>query len=112
VVYLTAVEFFEAMADFNKEQSQEMAMESILDCDLLIIDDLGTELSNSFTNSRLFYCLNERILKKKAVIISTNLGLNELSQMYSDRIMSRITSVYTLLRVFGQDIRIQKRKHS
>lgn len=110
VIYLTAVELFEAFSDFKEDDNtSETAVQSILDCDLLIIDDLGTELSNSFTNSKLFYCLNERILKRKATIISTNLSLGELSNTYSERIMSRISSVYTILRVFGDDIRLQKK---
>ena len=49
--------------------------EHIFDCDLLIIDDLGTELSNTFTNSRLFHCLNERLLRNKSTIISSNLSI-------------------------------------
>lgn len=110
VIYLTAVELFDAFGNFNDEDDDEgTAVEYILDCDLLIIDDLGTELSNSFTNSKLFYCINERMLKRRATIISTNLSLGELSSVYSERLMSRITSTYTILKVFGKDIRLQKR---
>ena len=110
VIYLTAIELFEAFGSFNDNDDPEgTAVESILDCDLLIIDDLGTELSNTFTNSKFFYCINERMLKRRATIISTNLSLRELSSAYSERIMSRLTSVYTMLKVFGKDIRIQKR---
>lgn len=109
VIYLTAIELFEAFGNYNNDDDYEgTAIESILGCDLLIIDDLGTELGNTFTNSKLFYCINERMLRRKASIISTNLNLRELSGLYSERIMSRITSAYTLLKLFGNDIRIQK----
>ena len=77
-------------------------------CDLLIIDDLGTELTNSFVSSQLFLCVNERILKKKPTIISTNLSLEKFAEIYSERTFSRILGSYTLIRLFGRDIRIQK----
>ena len=57
----------------------------ILDCDLLVIDDLGTELNNSFTSSQLFYCLNERLNRKVGTVISTNLSLNALRDTYTER---------------------------
>ena len=66
-------------------------------------------MSNSFTNSQLFICLNERILRKKSTLISTNLSLEDLKNIYSERIFSRITSAYTVLRLTGDDIRIQKK---
>ena len=59
--------------------------EPIFDCDLLIIDDLGTELTNSFVSSQLFLCINERIMRKKSTIISTNLKLEDFSATYSER---------------------------
>ena len=62
----------------------------ILDCDLLIIDDLGTELNNSFTSSQLFYCINERMNMNRSTIISTNLSLTQLRDSYTDRVTSRI----------------------
>ena len=83
--------------------------EHIFDCDLLIIDDLGTELANAFTVSQLFLCLNERILRRKSTIISTNLSLESLIHIYSERTFSRITSNYTMLKLTGDDIRIKKK---
>ena len=80
----------------------------ILDCDLLIIDDLGTEMANTFTVSQLFACLNERLLRKKSTIISTNLSLDELQDIYSERIFSRLISHYQVTLILGDDIRIQK----
>ena len=95
---------------FEKDEDALAAHQNIFTCDLLIIDDLGTELSNSFTTSQLFLCLNERILRKKSTIISTNLGMNQIADIYSERVLSRISSNYTLLKLFGADIRILKRR--
>lgn len=75
----------------------------------MIIDDLGTESPNSFSISQLFVCLNERILRKKSTMISTNLALEDIKNIYSERIFSRISSDYTILRLTGDDIRVQKK---
>ena len=111
VIYLTAFEFFDTLAKsrFEKDEDAEMMNEHIFDCDLLIIDDLGTELTNSFTVSQLFLCINERILRRKSTIISTNLSLESLVDIYSERTFSRITSNYTMLKITGDDIRIKKK---
>ena len=113
VIYLTAVELFQCFEqqDFNKPDTSDTAIDSsyILDCDLLIIDDLGTEFANSYTSSRLFYCINERILRRKSVVISTNLSLSDIRNMYSERIFSRLTSAYKLLKLAGADIRLLKK---
>ena len=112
VIYFTAAGLFDILAEntFGKRQNKDSdVFEHIYDCDLLIIDDLGTELSNSFTVSQLFLCLNERILRKKSTIISTNLGLNQLAEIYSERTFSRISSNYTMIKLFGDDIRIKKK---
>jgi DNA replication protein DnaC len=113
VIYLTAIELFQKFEqrDFNKHDASSSAYDSnyILDCDLLIIDDLGTEVANAYTSSRLFYCINERILRQKSVVISTNLSLSEIRDTYSERIFSRLTSSYKILKLFGHDIRILKR---
>ena len=115
VIYLTSVELFDKLSqkDFNKDYgksdtSDEFDTEYLTECDLLIIDDLGTEMGNSYTASKLFYIINERLLRKKSVIISTNLSLKELQDTYSDRVFSRITSAYKCIRLFGDDIRILK----
>jgi DNA replication protein DnaC len=79
----------------------------------LVIDDLGTELSNAFTTSQLFLCVNERLLRGRSTIISTNLGLNQIVDVYSERTFSRICDAYTLIHLFSRvDIRIQKRHQS
>ena len=111
VIYFTAFQLFDILSKgvFKKDEDAIAAHQNIFDCDLLIIDDLGTELTNSFTTSQLFLCLNERILRKKSTIISTNLGMNQLADIYSERVLSRISSNYTLIKLFGADIRILKR---
>lgn len=75
----------------------------------LIIDDLGTELVNTFTTSQLFYVVNERLNRKKGTIISTNLPVNEMRDEFTDRVMSRIVSQYQIIPLYGEDIRIRKK---
>ena len=83
-------------------------MHELLQCDLLIIDDLGSEMANSFTDSALFDCLNDRLIHQKSTIISTNLSLDDLKKSYSERIYSRVLGEYTIFKIFGDDIRIKK----
>ena len=111
VIYFSAFDLFHALAQntFQRDSGSEDIQEDILTCDLLIIDDLGTELTNSFVTTALFQCINERILRKKPTIISTNLSLDQFKELYSERIFSRITSNYTMIKLIGKDIRIQKR---
>ena len=112
VIYFTAFQLFDILSKgvFEKDADAIAAHQNIFDCDLLIIDDLGTELSNAFTVSQLFLCVNERILREKSTIISTNLNLVELRDLYSERTFSRISNNYNIIKLFGDDIRIQKRK--
>ncbi len=111
VIYFTAFQLFDILGrdKFGRNENASDAHQNIFGCDLLIIDDLGTELSNSFTSSQLFLCLNERILRRKSTIISTNLRMNQLADIYSERVLSRISSSYTVMNLFGADIRILKR---
>lgn len=112
VIYFTAFQFFDILSKgvFQKDSDAIAAHQNIFDCDLLIIDDLGTEFANAFTSSQLFLCVNERILRNKSTIISTNLNMSDLAEMYSERVPSRITSNYTVIKLFGDDIRILKRR--
>ena len=93
----------------DNSKSENELIELYSNVDMMIIDDLGTELPNSFTVSQLFICLNERILRQKSTIISTNLALDDIKTIYSERTFSRISSNYTILRITGDDIRIQKK---
>jgi DNA replication protein DnaC len=113
VIYFTAFQLFDILSKgvFEKDTDAIAAHQNIFDCDLLVIDDLGTELSNAFTTSQLFLCVNERLLRGKSTIISTNLGLNQIVDIYSERTFSRICDAYTLINLFSKiDIRIQKRQ--
>lgn len=82
--------------------------ERYTECDLLIIDDLGTEVVNQFTLSCLYHVLNTRLNLQKPTIISTNLTSGELRKTYSDRITSRLMGEYEILPFYGTDIRKQK----
>lgn len=116
VIYFSASQLFDILSkstfDRDSPEAASGISNDVCDCDLLIIDDLGTELTNSFVSSQLFSCLNNRHLRKKATIITTNLSLGELRDRYSDRIFSRITSNYDICKLTGRDIRMQKKTAS
>ncbi len=109
VIYFSASGLMDLISNhsFNHKHvpETETAYQDIYDCDLLIIDDLGTELINDFTISQLFTCLNERSLRRKSIIISTNLSLKELRDYYSERIFSRIVGNFLFCKMTGPDIR-------
>lgn len=116
VLYFSSAGLFDALAryafDGRSKDSLHDLCEDLYGCDLLIVDDLGTEITNSFVTSQLFSCLNERYLRKRSTLISTNLSLEELRDRYSDRIFSRVTSSFTLCKLTGPDIRILKKRMS
>lgn len=107
VIYFSATGLFDVFHHnaYNKSPETQDSYQSIFDCDLLIIDDLGTEVTNNYTSSQLFTCVNERILRHNATIISTNLNLGELSERYSERTFSRIMKNYDLIKLVGNDLR-------
>lgn len=112
VIYFGATGLFDLLSGVafhtqNRDERQN-AYSDLYQCDLLIIDDLGTELTNQFTSSQLFSLLNERHLGKKSTLISTNFTLAQLRDRYSDRIFSRITSNFEVCRLAGEDIRMYK----
>lgn len=114
VIYFSASGLFEMLARYSFDSRAKESLfglyEDLYGCDLLIIDDLGTEITNNFVTSQLFSCLNERHLRRKPTLISTNISLEELRDRYSDRIFSRITSSFTLCKLTGPDIRILKKR--
>lgn len=114
VIYFSAAELFDTLArysfDAKAKESLYHFVQDLYSCDLIIIDDLGTEMTTSFVTSQLFSCLNERHLRRKSTIISTNLSLEELRDRYSDRVFSRITSNYSLCKLTGPDIRLYKKR--
>ncbi|NYB74636.1 ATP-binding protein [Sedimentibacter hydroxybenzoicus DSM 7310] len=110
VLYQTSFSLFEIVENhkFNKQNESEENLinyNMIFECELLIIDDLGTEVSNSFTNAELFNIINERLINNKRIIISTNLSLEQLRDTYSDRITSRIFNNFVPLKFYGDDLR-------
>ena len=114
VLYLTAPEMFRQLEDekFSKKDEYDNEggfLNDMMNVDLLIIDDLGTEFPTAFTNSELFDIINTRMISKKPVIISTNLEIAEIQEHYSDRVTSRIIGGYRLLKFIGDDIRVEKR---
>ncbi len=116
VLYFSAVSLFEKLSSYafslDKKQQLRELQEDLYTCDLLIIDDLGSELVNSYVNSALFSCLNERSLRRKSTIISTNKDMQEFKQTYSERICSRIFGQYQLYKFSGPDIRIILKRRS
>lgn len=112
VCYVTAVGM---MADYEydrfksgRDEQISASLDRYADCDLLIIDDLGTELTNQFTVSVLYNLINTRLNRGLSTIISTNLTQKELRDRYWDRITSRIFGEYQLLSFVGMDVRAQK----
>jgi len=109
VFYQTAFKIFGLLEDYKFNRSEESAtktqVDRLFDVDLLIIDDLGTEFVNTYTSSAFFNILNSRLLDKRKTIISTNLNMEELVNLYSNRVVSRIIGHYIPLKFFGEDIR-------
>ena len=115
VFYLSANELFQSILSpylMNQEKDLADLYKYVYNCELLIIDDLGTELINSFTISNLFEIINQRNIQGKSTIISTNLDLEELKAKYSERIMSRLLDSYNVYNIYGDNIRYQKRFNS
>ena len=93
--------------DKFRPQPDAARTEDVFACDLLIIDDLGTEMTTQFTVSVLYQLLNTRLMEKKPVILSTNLTPDELASLYSPQIASRILGTYRLCQFCGDDIRFK-----
>ncbi len=113
VVYDTAVHVFARCeaAKFRSEEEPDAAVDvrRYESCDLLILDDLGTEMTTSFVQSALYQLVNGRLLAGKSTIISTNLDPIELGGRYGAAIRSRLEGEYTVLPFYGEDIRKLKR---
>lgn len=105
VIYSSAQNLFNKLEKEKFGRSDGNTEENILDCDLLIIDDLGTEFTTQFTISALYNIVNSRELASKPTIISTNLLPDKLEATYNQRITSRILSNYVMLYFDGTDIR-------
>ena len=115
VLYQTAPVLLESVINYKMSKNKssiDNIYSSVLNCDLLIIDDLGTESLNSMKLSELFTILNTRILnlnnKVTKTIISTNLDINDIFRIYEERIGSRIIGYYDIYRFFGEDLRFKR----
>lgn len=111
VIYQTSADLIDMIRkykfDFEKEDSHQAQLEEIYQCDLLIIDDLGIELMTQFSGLAIYNILNRRIVNNKKMIISTNLDIDDIMKIYSDRITSRIIGNFDICEFFGEDIRIK-----
>ena len=115
VLYQTAPVLLESVIDYKmskQKNSFDNIYKSVLETDLLIIDDLGTESLNSMKLSELFTILNTRILnlnnKITKTIISTNLNIKDIFNSYEERIGSRIAGYYDIYYFFGEDLRFKR----
>lgn len=111
VIYVSAPSLVQQLDKqmFSREKDDTL-INMIIDCDLLIIDDLGTEFHSQLSVSNLYNIINSRMLAHKPMIISTNLNMAELEKMYSARLVSRISGESQKLNFVGDDIRIAKKK--
>lgn len=110
VAYESAPQLFSKLEKnrFNPDESSREEIEKFNTCDLLIIDDLGTEMPGNFVTAALYSLLNERLLAGKAMLVSTNLVEGELAKRYSPQIESRLIGEFKGLTFVGQDIRVLK----
>lgn len=112
VLYQTAPIMLDSIVDYRFGKNNSNLLENLLSVDLLIIDDLGTESLNSMKFTELFNIINTRLLNQNnkitKTIISTNLTMKNLSEMYDERIISRFVGYYNILPFFGEDIRFKK----
>ena len=110
VVYESASHLFSKLerARFSPSEENSREVAKYNNCDLLIIDDLGTEMAGQFVTAALYSLLNDRLLDKKPMVVSTNLNIDELSRRYSPQIASRFHGNFQLVMFIGEDIRVKK----
>ena len=113
VIYETTYRIFSMLEDYKFKRTGDIEglkerTEKLYETDLLILDDLGSEFSTSYTNAALFDIINTRMISNKKTIINTNLNIKELAEKYTDRVVSRIMGNYRIVQFIGDDIRIIK----
>lgn len=113
VIYFTSVQLFDTLSkyaySYDFSEDSDGMKDDISTCDLLIIDDLGTEALTKFVESQLFNIINERIIRSKATIISTNLSISDINERYSERVLSRLVGNYSMIKLDISDIRFKSR---
>ena len=112
VVYETANRLFSKLeqAKFSPNEENRREAAQIQSCDLLILDDLGTEMPSQFVTASLYSLLSDRLLDGKSMVISTNLNVEEISRRYNPQIASRLQGEFKRLTFVGEDIRILKNR--
>ncbi len=112
VAYESAAQLFEKLNKNQFDPDEESAQQAgnLKSCDLLILDDLGTELTTNFVIAALYNLVNDRLLTGKSTIISTNLNVSEIAQRYSPQIASRLQGSFKNLVFLGEDIRVAKNR--
>ncbi len=113
-IYKSSYKLFQFMEDYKfskiDRDTYGVTYDSLYDCDLLVIDDFGTEFITSYTQSAFFDLLSTRLDCGKSIVISTNLPLEKISEIYQERVMSRLKNEFEVLRFAGEDIRAIKNK--
>ena len=112
VVYESAGHLFSKMerAKFGNDEQARREVQRYDECDLLIVDDLGTEMGGQFTTSALYSLINDRLLSGKPMIISTNLNTEDIEKRYSPQIASRLRGSFRRVAFLGDDIRVMKNR--
>ena len=112
VVYESAGHLFANMerAKFTPDEAAREVCKKYADCDLLIVDDLGTEMPGQFTTAALYSLINDRLLWGKPMIVSTNLTIEDMQRRYSPQIASRLRGSFTRVTFLGEDIRVLKNR--
>lgn len=112
VLYETANHLFSKLeqAKFSPNEENRREAAKFTECDLLIIDDLGTEMPGQFVTAALYSLVNDRMLSGKPMVISTNLNVDEMSRRYSPQIASRLHGGFQRLTFVGEDIRVLKNR--
>lgn len=112
VMYVSAPHLMDELerGKFQKDAAALEYREIVFGCDLLVIDDLGTEMVTSYTRSEVYDLVNTRLNTSRPTIINTNLGLRDIEKKYTSRVYSRIAGTYAVVEFKGRDIRLQKRE--
>ena len=112
VLYDSAINFLRQVEKehFGRGDGNTDTLDLLLSCDLLIIDDLGTEFHTQFYQSMVYNIINTRMNRKKPTIISTNLDYDGISRQYDERVASRLFTNYTFWQFVGTDVRLLKKQ--
>lgn len=112
VVYESAAHLFSNLerAKFSNDEAARKECDKYTTCDLLIVDDLGTEMPGQFTTAALYSLLNDRLLLGKPMIVSTNLNTEDFGKRYSPQVASRLSGSFQRIAFLGEDIRVLKNR--